>query len=232
VVVMLTTAAAAQSTPAPPNALQGFSQNRNQPINIESTSLEVRDKEKTATFIDNVRVVQGDTTLECKRLVVFYDEEAPAGTASKPGKAGLAKLAGAKPGGAATPGQQQIRRMEALGGVVVTQKDQTAVGEKGVYDMKTNIITLTGNVVVSQGSQVISGERLWVDLNTNVSRVESAGKPVSAVFMPGAMKPGTMPGASSSTPNSNPPADGARAQNANPDQSKAKQTPARPLKLN
>ena len=55
-----------------PNAMQGFSQNRDQPIQIESNSLEMRDKKKEATFSGNVKVVQGDTTMTSKTLVVFY----------------------------------------------------------------------------------------------------------------------------------------------------------------
>jgi len=70
--------ALAQGTGGPPNALQGFSKNRKEPIKIVSDSLEVRDKDKVATFIDNVRVTQGDTTLECKKLVVFYDGDSGA----------------------------------------------------------------------------------------------------------------------------------------------------------
>ena len=56
-----------------PNAMQGFSQNRDQPIQIEAASLEMRDKKKEATFAGNVKVVQGDTTMTSKTLVVFYD---------------------------------------------------------------------------------------------------------------------------------------------------------------
>ena len=56
-----------------PNALQGFQQNRGQPVQIEALRLEVRDKDKVATFSGNVKVVQGDTTLRCKSLVVFYE---------------------------------------------------------------------------------------------------------------------------------------------------------------
>ena len=41
-------AATAQS--GPPNALQGFSQNKDKPVQIEAASLEVRDKDKVATF--------------------------------------------------------------------------------------------------------------------------------------------------------------------------------------
>src|ERR1700726_4215152 len=56
-----------------PNAMQGFSQNRDQPIQIESATLEMRDKKKEATFSGNVKVVQGDTTMTSKILVVFYE---------------------------------------------------------------------------------------------------------------------------------------------------------------
>src|SRR5450759_1358029 len=69
-----------------PNAMQGFSQNRDQPIQIEAASLEMRDKKKEATFAGNVKVVQGDTCLTSKSLVVFYDSTsaaaAPAPTAN------------------------------------------------------------------------------------------------------------------------------------------------------
>ena len=69
-------------SPAPttrPNALQGFQQNRGQPVQIEAARLEVRDKDKMATFSGNVKVVQGDTTMRCKTLVVFYEQQSKDG---------------------------------------------------------------------------------------------------------------------------------------------------------
>src|SRR3954454_12473388 len=69
-----------------PNAMQGFSQNRDQPIQIEAASLEMRDKKKEATFSGNVKVVQGDTTMTSKSLVVFYDS-GPAAAAPAPANA-------------------------------------------------------------------------------------------------------------------------------------------------
>src|SRR3974377_1049674 len=69
-------AAAEKKSQGPPNALQGFSQNRDQPVKIQAASLEVRDKEKIATFSGDVQVFQGDTELRCKLLNVFYDDEA------------------------------------------------------------------------------------------------------------------------------------------------------------
>ena len=66
-------AVARSPSKGPPNALQGFSQNRDQPVHIEAATLEVRDKDKVATFSGNVHVKQGDTSMRCKSLVVFYE---------------------------------------------------------------------------------------------------------------------------------------------------------------
>jgi len=158
--------------PSQPNALQGFSQNRNQPVNIESTTLEVRDKDKMATFLGNVKLVQGDTTMYCRTLVVYYDQGAGSG-------AGPTTQAGGS-------GNQQIKRIEAKGNVKVTQKDQVATGDNGVYDTAANKVTLNGNVVITQGPQVVKGDQLWVDLETGYSRVEckQAGCRVQALFLP------------------------------------------------
>jgi lipopolysaccharide export system protein LptA len=166
----------------PANALQGFSQNRDQPVQIEAASLEVREKEKQATFSGNVKVTQGDTGLRAKSIVVFYDDDA-----SKNGQQKTMKAA--TPGPA---GQQQIKRLEAKGGVVVTQKDQTVTGELGVFDMRTNTVTVSGNVAMTQGQNVLRGERLVVDLGTGVSRVESkAGQGrVQGLFSAGGPLPG------------------------------------------
>src|SRR5829696_9214845 len=81
-----------------PNAMQGFSQNRDQPIQIEAASLEMRDKKKEATFAGNVKVVQGDTTMTSKSLVVFYDS-GPAPAAPKGSKSASMQSATPGPGG-------------------------------------------------------------------------------------------------------------------------------------
>lgn len=185
----------AQPSKGPPNALQGFSQNRDQPVHIEAATLEVRDKDKVATFSGNVKVVQGDTTMNCKSLVVFYEQDNETGGKS---------LQAADPGPA---GQQKIKRLEAHGGVVVKQKDQTATGELGIFEMKTNTVTLKGNVVMTQGKNVLRGDTLIVDLTSGVSRVESGknGKGrVEGLFLPGSgpidVKPGAIGGSAPARP--------------------------------
>jgi lipopolysaccharide export system protein LptA len=174
---VLAAAQAPRPAPAAPvqSLLQG-GQDKDQPVQIEAASLEVRDKSKMATFSGDVQVVQGDTTMKCQKLVVFYGQEV--GIAQAGAQAG-AQAPDAKPAPAPAPtpagpkGAQNIRRIEARGGVTVITKDQNASGDLGVYDLINKTITLTGNVVVSQGQNVIHGERVVVDTVTGNARVES-----------------------------------------------------------
>jgi lipopolysaccharide export system protein LptA len=164
----------AASSPAKP----GQFENKDAPVQIEAATLEVHDKSKTATFSGNVQVVQGDTTMRCRSLVVFYGQEVGIGESG--GEVTTGTAAKSPLGG--TKGAQNIRRIEARGGVTVLTKDQSASGDLGIYDLKTKTITLSGNVVVSQGQNVIHGERVVVDTETGNARVESgsAGAGASA----------------------------------------------------
>jgi lipopolysaccharide export system protein LptA len=167
----LAAAQAPRPAAGPPvqSLLQG-GQDKDQPVQIDAATLEVRDKNKMATFSGDVQVVQGDTTMKCQKLVVFYGQEIGIGQAGTPAP-------DAKPTAAALPGApksaQNIRRIEARGGVTVITKDQNATGDLGVYDLIAKTITLTGNVVVSQGQNVIHGERVVVDTVSGNARVES-----------------------------------------------------------
>jgi lipopolysaccharide export system protein LptA len=153
-----------------PNAMQGFAQNRDQPIKIEAASLEMRDKKKEATFAGNVKVVQGDTTLTSKTLVAFYDSASPATPPANSKTTKSVPMQSATPG---PGGSSSIRRLEAKGSVMVTQKDQVVTGETAIFDTKTNLITMLGGVVLTQCGNVLRGDRLLVDMTTGVSRIES-----------------------------------------------------------
>jgi lipopolysaccharide export system protein LptA len=197
IAALLIAAPAAAQAPAPAAAPSPFgiqNQNKDQPVQIEAATLEVRDKNKEATFSGNVQVVQGDTTMKCQSLVVFYGQEVGLGGASGTSGADGTSVTSNK---GMPQGAQNIRRIEARGGVTVITKDQNASGDLGVYDLKTKTITLSGNVVVSQGQNVIHGERVVVDMVTGNARVESgssnggagAGAPgpsrVRALIQPG-----------------------------------------------
>jgi lipopolysaccharide export system protein LptA len=187
----LTVAAGAQPAPQPAqqsgSAMQGIQLNRDQPVKIESDALEVRDKQRQATFMGNVKLTQGETILQCKTLVIFYEDTA-APAAPKKGAPATAQKQGVGTGSG-----QQIKRAEAKGDVRVTQKDQTATGDNGVFDVKSNNVTLTGNVVVTQGTNVLRGDRMVVNLDTGVARVESSDKDktkrVEGLFNPSTAPP-------------------------------------------
>jgi lipopolysaccharide export system protein LptA len=157
---------------AGPAFAQNFEHDTGQPIEITADSLEVVQADRLATFAGNVDAVQGDVVLSADRLKVFYR--------------GSGDPAGDGAGGS-------IRRIEALGNVVVTSPRETAAGDAGTYDVGASQITLEGGVVLTREENVIRGDRLELDLTTGVSRVvasttASEGAPpeqrVRAVFSP------------------------------------------------
>lgn len=169
-----------------PNAMQGFSQNRDQPIQIEAATLEMVDKKKEATFSGNVKVVQGDTTMTSKSLVVFYESgsesrsAAPAPTKSTAKSSPPLQSAAPGPGGSSS-----IKKLEARGHVIVTHQDKIVTGEPAVFDTRANLITMLGGVVLTQCKNVLRGDRLIVNMTTGISRVESDSGKVSGMFNQG-----------------------------------------------
>jgi lipopolysaccharide export system protein LptA len=138
---------------ASPNALQGFSQNRERPMQIDSDTQEARTKDNVTTFSGKVHVTQGDMDMRCQSLVVFYEDDSSKGSGIRTGEPG-------------PRGNSEIRRLEARGGVVIVQKDHTARGDRAAFEIHENTITLAGNVVLSQEKNVLRGERLVVDMIT------------------------------------------------------------------
>jgi lipopolysaccharide export system protein LptA len=191
---------AQQSTSS--NMAQGLTANSGQPVKIESTSLEVRDKSRIATFTGNVKMTQGDNVVQCKVLVVFYEDSSAPSPNVKSGPAI------ASPGG----GKQQIKRMECKGDALITQKDQTASGDHGVFEVKANTLTLTGKVVVTQGQNVLKGEKMVINMTTGVTKVESGKDPVMGIILPNQKDQKDM----KSAPTAVPPAPAAPAKSSGP----------------
>lgn len=159
-----------------PNAFQGFSRNRKDPVKIAANSLEVRDKEKVAVFTGNVVVVQGDTTMRCRELVVHYEGNALGDVKKAP-----------QPKPKQDTSAQRIKRLVATGGVIVTATNQKATGDRGVFEMASNTVTLSGNVIVTQGQNVLRGDKLTVDLTSGKSRLDGTRR-VEGLFLPNAIK--------------------------------------------
>ena len=135
--------------------ITGLRLNGNEPIEIESDKLEVREAENLAVFTGNVSVTQGPTILKSGTMTVFY----------------------AKDGGSAATGSSNIERLEVDGKVYVKSDRQVATGDRGVFDMKTEVLVLSGNeVVLSEGNNVLRGCKLTVQMKTGRAQVDGCSK--------------------------------------------------------
>ncbi len=58
-----------------PSTLLALSTDRNQPIEVEADSLEVRDTENMSIYSGNVRLNQGSMALRSERLVIYFNDQ-------------------------------------------------------------------------------------------------------------------------------------------------------------
>jgi lipopolysaccharide export system protein LptA len=169
-----TAPAGAQPAPGRERAFGGLSANK-EPINIDADRLDVFDKESRAVFAGNVVAVQGDTTMKCTTLTVFYEQ-------NRQRTAGGARPVAAPQGG----GDNAIKKIDCKGPVTIVSKTQVATGDNATFDRVANRVFLLGNVALTDGPNVTRGERIVYDLNSGVANVETApGGRVKALFVPG-----------------------------------------------
>lgn len=175
--------------------LTAFGSGSREPIAIDADRLDVFDKDNRAVFSGNVVAVQGETTMKCTAMTVFYERQQDKAAAS--GQPATPAPAATPPAAGGAPNDSAIRRVECKGPVTVVSKEQTATGDTAVFDRVKNIVTLAGNASLSQGKNVTRGERLVYNLNTGIANVE--GGRVRALFVPGEEGPAT-PGAPAASP--------------------------------
>jgi lipopolysaccharide export system protein LptA len=148
--------------------LTGLRLNGNEPIEIASDKLEVKEAENLAIFTGNVAVTQGPTVLKSGRMTVYY----------------------AKDGGSAATGSSSIDRLEVDGKVYVKSDKQVATGDSGTFDMKSETLVLSGKeVVLSEGPNVLSGCKLTVQMKTGQAKIDpcKSGR-VTVKIVPGSAK--------------------------------------------
>ena len=132
------------------------------PIDVDADRIDVLDQQNQAIFTGNVRVRQGNLTLEADRIKVAY---------SRPVK-----------------GDPVIQRLDADGNVRLATPSERASSRFGIYDVSKRILTLIGNVVLTQGTTKVQGNRLTIDLASGRSTLDGktstgqAGSRVSGRF--------------------------------------------------
>jgi lipopolysaccharide export system protein LptA len=128
--------------------------NSDQPITIKSNELSADNKGKTALFTGKVVAKQGDVTIFCDRMKVYY--------------------------GAV---QGDVDKIEADGNVRIVQANRTGLAAHAVYDSREGKITLTGGAPkVMQATDTVSGEVITYFINDDRSSV--TGGRVEATIHP------------------------------------------------
>ena len=126
----------------------------NLPITVKSNNLTADNKGKTAVFTGKVVAKQGDVTIFCDKLTVYYGNT-----------------------------QGEVDKIEADGNVRIVQENRTGLASHGVYESKQGKITLTGgNPKVMQGADTVTGEVITYFIDDERSNV--TGGRVEAVIHP------------------------------------------------
>lgn len=187
--------ALAQTPPAKPTATKpaaagkqagtnplALGANSKEPIKIDADRLDVFDKESRAVFAGNVVAVQGETTVRCTTMTIYYE---PRGKGAQVQPAADAQANRAS-GGPPNQNDSSIRKIDCAGPVSVISKTQTATGDNATFDRAANKVILTGNVALADGQNITRGERLVYDTVTGVANVETTpGGRVKGLFIPG-----------------------------------------------
>lgn len=118
---------------------------RNQPIEITAQQLEVLQQQRQSIFTGDVVAKQGDMTLYAEKLIVIFQKD-----------------------------QDQIERLDAIGGVRVLQLDRIATAKKAVFHQMEEILVLIGNAEVTQGENKISGDEITLYLKENRTLIKSS----------------------------------------------------------
>ena len=124
------------------SALGGLGGGSKEPIKIDADKLDVLDKDNKAVFSGNVVAVQGETTVRCSVMTVFYEGRGQGG-APRPAQP-AAQSQGQGNDGA-------IKRIECSGPVTVVSKTQAATSDNAVFDRANNKVIMTGNVALMDG---------------------------------------------------------------------------------
>lgn len=118
------------------------------PIDITADALEVQQDKQMAIFSGNVVALQGAMKLTSSVMKVYY-----------------------RSGDKTKSGEQGISKIEVEGNVFLKTAEETARGQKGIYDVDKERLTLIGDVVLTHGESVVKGESLEYDVAAGRSRI-------------------------------------------------------------
>jgi lipopolysaccharide export system protein LptA len=125
------------------------------PVEITADNFTINEASQEAVFTGNVVVVHPSVTVWAPKVVVIYGEG----------------------------GTSDVESFEATGDVKLETDEQTATGDRAVFDPAARTLRLTGNVTVVNATGTVKGPELLVDLESNTSTFTGGeGGRVTGVF--------------------------------------------------
>lgn len=137
------------------------------PVSYSADNLEYFDAERRLVLTGDVDIVQNDARLRADRITLYFS-----GSSGAQSGQGL--------------GSGDIERMIAEGEVYYVRPQQSARGNRAVYNVANDSVTFTGNVVVASDENVIRGETLVLQIGSRRTIIRpTPGERVRGVFVPG-----------------------------------------------
>ena len=145
--------------------------NKDIPTVITARTMDVNMKKNRADLLGDVFVDDQDLTIRCNRMVIIFEDKAPA-EGKKDSKAQQGKKEEDQQTGGF--GNKKPTRIECYEDVVITGKgdkdkegaaEQKATAGKAVYDMIKDEILLTENPVLDNGANKVTGTSIRIIVN-------------------------------------------------------------------
>lgn len=125
------------------------------PIYINSERTESLERERKVLLIGNVDIRQGTARLRADTVTIVFAE----------------RQAGAEASGVAG-GFGQIENIQANGNVYYVTPELKAKGDRGIYELASDTITMTGNVALMRDRDVAEGQRLRMEITNRRTTLE------------------------------------------------------------
>jgi lipopolysaccharide export system protein LptA len=142
------------------------------PIYINSSRTESLENERQVLLVGNVDIQQGTARLRADTVTISF----------KPGS-------GAPAGASVVGGFGQVERIVAEGNVYYVTPELKAKGDRGVYELATDTITMTGKVALMRERDVAEGETLRMEVKSRRTTLEGGSGRTRMVI-----DPSTQPG--------------------------------------
>ncbi len=137
------------------------------PIHIEADRMISLEQKNSVVFLGNVDAKQGDLTIRCEEMTVYYTQD--------------------KNKKKARSGSSEVKKLICRKNVEITQGDWLGTGNRMDYLSKDRKMILSGNAKAWQGPNMVSGKTITYYLDEKRSIVEQDKKKsgrVTAVIHP------------------------------------------------